>query len=175
MLVVGNAGPISAFLLVDRVELLFSIFPQVHIPGKVREELRQADFMADVLRMEREGKILTVNLADEEKAAAQGIVCEIETANPERHLGEAEAMMLCEKLHADLLLLDEEPARRVASSRGLRIVGSLGILLENVRRGNVTARELKEIIDLMMCQGVRISESLKDDVINKAYMMEKER
>ena len=42
--------------------------------------------------------------------------------------GEREAILLGEELGADLLLLDEMKARRIATNRGLAIAGILGIL-----------------------------------------------
>ena len=42
--------------------------------------------------------------------------------------GEREAIFLAEQQNADLVILDDKAARRVALGRGLRIIGLLGIL-----------------------------------------------
>jgi predicted nucleic acid-binding protein len=49
--------------------------------------------------------------------------------------GEREAISLAEALGADLILLDEKSARQVASRRGLRVTGVLGVLAEAASRG----------------------------------------
>ena len=42
--------------------------------------------------------------------------------------GEQAASLLAEAIPADMILLDEKSARRVAADRGLRITGTLGVL-----------------------------------------------
>jgi len=42
--------------------------------------------------------------------------------------GESEAILLAQELNADLLVLDDMKARRIAKDRGLVITGILGIL-----------------------------------------------
>jgi predicted nucleic acid-binding protein len=50
------------------------------------------------------------------------------------HLGEREAITLAAQLKADLIVLDEKAARRVAVERGLYTTGLLGILDEAATR-----------------------------------------
>lgn len=49
--------------------------------------------------------------------------------------GELEAMALYRRLHADLLLIDDYRARKVAQVNAISIVGSLGILLRAKESG----------------------------------------
>ena len=51
------------------------------------------------------------------------------------HRGEREAINLAVQLAADLIILDERPARKVAESCGLRVTGTLGILNFAGQRG----------------------------------------
>jgi len=44
--------------------------------------------------------------------------------------GEQAAILLAESVKADIILLDEKAARRIAADRGLRITGILGVLGE---------------------------------------------
>ena len=55
------------------------------------------------------------------------------------HSGEAEAIALAVERHADLVLLDDGDARRLASKMGLHFIGVLGILLRAKQHGGVTA------------------------------------
>ena len=48
--------------------------------------------------------------------------------------GEKAAILLAESIHADVIVLDEKSARRVATERGLPITGTLGILREAAAR-----------------------------------------
>jgi predicted nucleic acid-binding protein len=49
--------------------------------------------------------------------------------------GEREAILLAEQLAADWVILDDKAARQIASKRGLKIIGLLGILKEAARAG----------------------------------------
>jgi predicted nucleic acid-binding protein len=51
--------------------------------------------------------------------------------------GEAEAIALALEIRADLLLLDETDARRVAERVGLRVTGVLGVLLRAKERREI--------------------------------------
>jgi predicted nucleic acid-binding protein len=52
-------------------------------------------------------------------------------------VGEQAAILLAESMKADIILLDEKAARRVAGNRGLRVTGLLGVLGEAATRGLV--------------------------------------
>jgi predicted nucleic acid-binding protein len=51
--------------------------------------------------------------------------------------GEQAAILLAESIKADMIVLDEKSARRVATDRGLRVTGTLGLLGEAATRGLV--------------------------------------
>ncbi len=47
--------------------------------------------------------------------------------------GEREGIILAEEMKANLLILDDKLARTIATQRGLKIIGLLGILLDAAR------------------------------------------
>jgi predicted nucleic acid-binding protein len=55
------------------------------------------------------------------------------------HRGEAEAIVLMEEQHADLLLLDDLRGRKEAERRAHPFTGTLGLLREAQRRGLIGA------------------------------------
>ncbi len=63
--------------------------------------------------------------------------------------GEREAILLAEQLVADLVVLDDRAARRIALERGLRILGLLGILRDAAQAGlidlAVTFEHLRDV------------------------------
>jgi predicted nucleic acid-binding protein len=78
--------------------------------------------------------------------------------------GEAEAIALAAELSADLLLLDERRARRIASRLGLRYIGVLGVLLDAKNRGDLTA--VKPVLEALITQaGFWVSTDLYARVI----------
>ncbi|NET62811.1 MAG: DUF3368 domain-containing protein, partial [Symploca sp. SIO2E6] len=48
-------------------------------------------------------------------------------------LGEREAILLAERMEANLVILDDKAARRIATKRGLKIIGILGIIKDAAR------------------------------------------
>jgi predicted nucleic acid-binding protein len=69
--------------------------------------------------------------------------------------GEAEAIALAVDLRADLLLVDERLARKVALRMGLSVVGVLGVLLEAKSKGLLP--EVRPVLsDLLTRAGFRI-------------------
>jgi len=81
--------------------------------------------------------------------------------------GEAEALALALELKADLVLLDERRARRIASRLNLRHIGLLGVLIEGKRRRHLES--VKPVLDaLISAAGFWVSSGLYDRVIEVA-------
>ena len=119
MIVVSNTSPINYLILIGHIALLSKLFQRIIIPQAVYNELSDAaapllvqnwiDTLPDWL------KIQPVNQASD---------AIVDLLDP----GERAAILLAQKLKADLLLLDDMKARRTATDRGLAITGVLGIL-----------------------------------------------
>ncbi|UUO15482.1 MULTISPECIES: DUF3368 domain-containing protein [Aphanizomenonaceae] len=81
-------------------------------------------------------------------------------------LGESEAIALAEEIRASQLLIDERAARKVAMARKLPLIGTVGILLLAKRRGLLDI--VKDVLDEMQAQGMRISDRLYVQVLTLA-------
>ena len=67
---------------------------------------------------------------------------QLETLIGELDLGEAEAIVLAETLHADWLLMDESSGRNLAKVHGLQVIGLLGALLLAKEQGHIDSLKL---------------------------------
>lgn len=81
------------------------------------------------------------------------------------HAGERAAISLAEFLGADLVLFDEKAARRVATDRGLRVTGILGVLSEAASLGLV---DLAPAIDRLRTTNFRCSAALLKATLDRA-------
>lgn len=75
--------------------------------------------------------------------------------------GERGAILLAKSVSANLVLLDESKARRVAQAAGLSVAGCLGILEVGARRGLVT--DLRQVYIDLLRQGIRFDIKLLQD------------
>jgi len=79
--------------------------------------------------------------------------------------GEAEAIALCQELGCEILVLDEKDARRVARRLGLKVLGTVGILIWARRKGYL-ATSLREQLDALRDQGdFRLSQTVYDEAL----------
>ncbi len=80
--------------------------------------------------------------------------------------GEAEAILLAEEINADAVLIDELKARKIANLRGLRVIGTIGVLLDAKEKG--LAREVKPLMDELIKKRIRISKDLYNHTLELA-------
>lgn len=151
MIVVSDTSPITALLQVGRCELLSAIFVEVVVPVAVRDELhRFHDSLPDYIGVRA--------IRDEHLAKC---------LRDSLDAGEAEAVVLAEEIGADYLLMDEKRGRSIAESRGLKVVGLLGVLLLAKKIGYLDSVG-GLLAEIESCSGFFVSDSVKQIVLKAA-------
>ena len=160
MKVVCDANIIIDFSKIRRLELLKDVFDAVVIPNEVKEELFA-------------GKEEGLGDADIEKAIGNWILVEkvkdlfaLENLRIHIEKGESASIILFKETKADLLAINDLKARGVAHALGIKIIGTLGILLLAKDKGLI--QEIKPIIDELKKIGAYISSSLYDRILKDA-------
>lgn len=147
MIVVSNSSPLIALSRIGRLDILASFYGRILLPAEVHQEVTV------------EGRGLPG--AEEVRNAVW-----IEVAPQRSHTdplleqacrglgaGERGTILLAKSLPADLVLLDEGKARRIARSAGLAITGCLGVLEAAARRGFVP--DIRQTYTDLLRQGMR--------------------
>ena len=127
MIVVSDTSPITTLIQAGRVDLLHKLYGEVLIPEAVRAEL-------SVSHQSLPDFFLCVPAAD--RGEVKRLLAELDP-------GEAEAIILAKERHADLLLIDENEGREVATREGIRFIGLVSVLVESKLKGFIPS--LREI------------------------------
>lgn len=119
MIVVSDTSPITTLLQIGKVDLLHKLYGEVLIPEAVRAELFAShqslpEFFQCVPAVDR-GEV-------------RRLLAELDP-------GEAEAIVLAKERHADLLLIDENDGRNIATREGVRFIGLVSVLVESKLEG----------------------------------------
>jgi predicted nucleic acid-binding protein len=80
--------------------------------------------------------------------------------------GEHEVISLGLEVGAERVILDEQPARRLATSLGLRVIGTVGLLLSAKDRGFLA--KIKPELDRLLALGLFMGQELYDRAIGQA-------
>jgi predicted nucleic acid-binding protein len=158
MIAVTDASPICYLVLIGEVDLLASLSGRVVVPRRVLDEL--LDKGAPVA-------VRDWAAAPPDWISIHDAPAAIPTGLERLHAGERAAILLAESVKADLILLDEKYARRVAAERGLRVTGVLGVLVEAANRGLV---DLALSIDKLRKTGFRGSPALLKAALDRFTM-----
>lgn len=126
MTAVADTSPVCYLVLIGEVDLLHELFSGVLVPQAVMAELLHEDAPASV-RTWATRLPSWVSVQDNPLGQTAGM--------EKLQAGEQNAILLAEATRAEVVLLDEKSARRVANDRGLRVTGTLGVLGEGATRG----------------------------------------
>jgi predicted nucleic acid-binding protein len=123
MIVIADSGPVISLSILDLLDLLEMLYGQVYIPEEVWRE---------VSRHAEELNILP-QIAD-----FTSHVKPLKGANRFKEImdiGEAEASTLYQELDADLLVVDDKGARRIAEANNIECIGTLAVLTDAKDKG----------------------------------------
>ena len=152
MIVISDTTPLISLLKIGRLDLLEKLFGKVLIPCAVYRELtidERFKTEADQLRHKKFIIIQPVKSMDSVSILKRATGLD---------QGESEAIVLTDEIKADLLLMDEAKGRAVSSELGLKIMGTIGILMAAYEEHELTSNEVKECISGLQRAGLHIGQ-----------------
>jgi uncharacterized protein len=155
VIVVSNSSPLIALARIGRLNLLTSFYERILIPTEVQHEVTVAGRGLPGAEEVRNANWIEVISQKSRADPSLAQACQNLGA------GEHGAILLAKSLQADLVLLDEWKARRVARDAGLTVVGCLGILEAGARKGLVS--DLRQAYVDLLRQGIRFDIRLLQD------------
>lgn len=143
---VSNSACLIALGRIGRLDLLSKSFETVNIPPAVQSELG------------RNIKWLIVKSV-QNKAVVNSLKTQLDD-------GESEAIALAMELGDVFIVLDDKKARRIAKQLGLKVIGTVGLLLRAKKKCIVT--EIKPILDALQEVDFRISDTVYQEALRLA-------
>ena len=119
--VIANTTPLIALANIDRLELLRELYGSIIIPQAVMDEIIREPAKQ---RVRRAIWIKVESIQD---------VSQKDAFRARLHTGEVEVMILAREQKADLVIIDDDAAKKTAKFLGLNVTGTLGVLLKSKR------------------------------------------
>ena len=152
--VVVNTTPLIALADIGHLDILHNLYGEIMIPQAVLDEILTEPAKSIVSRCD------WISVFD------------IDSKKPNRlysarlHAGEIAVMMLADEQDADLLIMDDNAAKKTAKFIGFSVTGTIGVLLKAKRDGLI--QNVKPLLAEMISDGFYISETIRKMVLEEA-------
>jgi predicted nucleic acid-binding protein len=150
-MIVSDSTALIILFDLDRIELLENLFEIVYISPIVLEEIsvKYPVLLPSFMRVEK--------LKDDELFNSLKMLLD---------LGESEAIALAKEKNLSIII-DEKRGRKIAKGVGLKVIGLLGVVYLNVKKGFLSKDEAISFLDDAITHGYRISQKMVEDVLGE--------
>jgi predicted nucleic acid-binding protein len=150
VLIVSNSSPLIALARIQRLDLVSAVLRSILIPPAVAGEIEPSIPALPAW--------VSVRVPSSQRPPP--------TSHGRLGDGEREAIALAIEVGADAVLMDERAGRQVAEEAGLKVIGTLGLLLEAKRAGHITT--IRAELDKLLETSFFLSPQLYDQVLRMA-------
>jgi predicted nucleic acid-binding protein len=117
MIVIADAGVVISLAVLDKIDLLETLYGDVYIPAEVWREIEDTFEELQIPQAYRfRSRVKNISGPNHFTGIMYG--------------GEAEAACLYQELNADFLITDDKQARKIAEQYGINCFGTLAVLLK---------------------------------------------
>lgn len=115
-LVIADSGPIFSLSLIDRLDILTTLFDEIRIPVAVWTEITRNKLKPDYQKLCDFFKDKTFQISG------------LNDLTFVMDYGESESLVLYKEIDADFLLIDDKKARNIAENLNINCIGLIGLL-----------------------------------------------
>ena len=152
--VVMNTTPLIALADIGQLELLHQLYGEILIPGAVMDEIKSEPAQTLITNA---SWIKKISIGGKERKSL---------FKARLHSGEIEVILLAEDEKANLVIMDDNSAKKTAKYLGLNVTGTLGVLLKAKREGLI--KELKPLMDMLADDGFYIDTNTRNLMLKYA-------
>ncbi len=162
MIIIADASALVALAICDSLNVLELLFGEVKVSPTVFEEVTVSGKpSSDELKRYLQNKVEKLNL--------NHFVIDGNSLGD----GELTSIALCKHLKANYLLIDEKAGRRVAKLNNIKVIGSLGVLIEAKRKGIIKC--IKPHIETLKASKIHFSAILLEHALKITNEIEAKR
>lgn len=143
-MIVSDSTTLIILFDLKRVELLSRLFDKIYIPPTVYQEIS----VKKPIKLPTFIKVVEVEESSDLKLLKKLL-----------DDGESEAIALAKKIKLGLII-DEKKGRKIALNYGLKIIGLLGIVYLNIKKGYMSEEDAQMFLDDALKHGYRINKKL---------------
>ena len=152
--VIVNTTPIIALAGIGHLDLLQKLYSRVMIPEAVDREIiseptRTLFSSAEWIDVER------IKNPYPKSAFSSRL-----------HAGEIEVIVLAQETEAELLIIDDNAAKNTAKYLGMKVTGTMGVLLRAKKEGFI--KEVRPLLDNLEADGFYISRDVRRFTLEQA-------
>lgn len=156
--IVVNSTPLIILSGIGKLELLHSLYGEVTVPEAVYREVTAKEDSACVQVTAAREWIHVKTISD---------ISEKKMYKAKLHDGEVEVMILAQEGEgADLVIMDDNAAKKTAKYLGLKVTGTMGVLLKAKKLGYLS--EVRPILEEMKKNGFYVSHVVEKMVLDNA-------
>lgn len=156
IIIISDSSPLISLAIINKLYILEKLFTKIYVSFAVYDEVTKSNKpFSDGLKTFLSGKTQSVR----NRMAVEMLLSDIGA-------GEAETIVLALEQRPDIVLIDDLKARKFAKMKGLKIIGTMGLLLKAKQEGLI--KEVKPLISEMIFNNIRINKSIIDITLQAA-------
>lgn len=157
MMIVSDSSPLIALAIIGKLDLLEKLYEEIIVPFAVYKEVTEKE--------KPFSKELRLFLTNRTRQIANRLAVDVLISDI--GIGESESIVLALEEKPDLVLIDDLKARKFAKMYGLKIIGTMGILLKAKKNGLIT--EIKPLITELLSNGIRVGNRIIEMTLEASH------